>query len=571
MRSDKTSESSAFQRATRLRQQAEAFLRTTGTDIQAIPVEEVQRLVHELQVYQIELEMQNEELQRAQQELAMARDRYSDLYDFAPVGYLTLDREGVIVEANLTVATLLGVDRGRLLQKKLAHFIAPADQDIFYRHRQALHATGTRQTCELHLQPQGGRPLVVGVVSTVAPDESGANTRCHTALTDISERKHVEEQVQQQRDLLDVTLSSIGDAVVAADATGTITFMNPEAEKLTGWTLQDARGRPIDDVVRLLNEETRQPTDGFGARVLQEKRTIALDTCAVIIRRDGREIPVADSAAPIRSSDGTLHGVVMVFRDITQDRRTTQDLLQAKETAEAASRVKSEFLATMSHEMRTPLHIIMGYTDLMIENEFGPITEEERTTLQRIRRSATELFELISAMLDLNRMETGQVRVEVTAVRVPELLAEMQVDTQGLQEQSSLAFVWRIDAMVPPIRTDRGKLKVVVKNLLSNAVKFTAEGSITVEVRGRENGVAISVTDTGIGIPPEGLAVIFEPFRQLDNPVRHVHGGTGLGLHIVKRLLGLLQGTIEVESEVGRGSTFRVWVPSLREEGKEAI
>jgi signal transduction histidine kinase len=111
---------------------------------------------------------------------------------------------------------------------------------------------------------------------------------------------------------------------------------------------------------------------------------------------------------------------------------------------------------------------------------------------------------------------------------------------------------------------------VVVKNLLSNAVKFTAEGSITVEARGRENGVAISVTDTGIGIPPEGLAVIFEPFRQLDNPVRHAHGGTGLGLHIVKRLLELLEGTIEVESEVGWGSTFRVWVPSLPEEGKEA-
>ena len=154
--------------------------------------------------------------------------------------------------------------------------------------------------------------------------------------------------------------------------------------------------------------------------------------------------------------------------------------------------------------------------------------------------------------------------VEVTEVRMPELLTEIQTDTLGLQEQSSLAFTWRADAALPVLRTDRGKLKVVIKNLLGNAVKFTPAGSITVAAQRRRGGVEISVTDTGVGIPPEGKAAIFEPFHQLDNSTTRKYEGTGLGLHIVKRLLELLQGTIEVESEVGRGSTFRVWIPTLQ-------
>jgi len=266
---------------------------------------------------------------------------------------------------------------------------------------------------------------------------------------------------------------------------------------------------------------------------------------------------------PIRDNDGTLHGFVIVFRDITEEKQTAQDLRQAKEIAETANRTKSEFLATMSHEFRTPLNVIIGYIDLMAEDAFGPTTEEEGNVLQRVRRSAIELLELITTMLDLNRLETGQTRMDLKEVHASELLAEIQADIQGLQEQSGLTFGWQMEAALAPIRTDPGKLKVVVKNLLSNAVKFTMEGSVTVAVRGRDNGIEISVTDSGIGIPSEEIATIFDPFHQLDNPM--THKGTGLGLHIVERLLELLQGTIAVESKVGRGSTFRVWVPTLRE------
>ena len=142
-----------------------------------------------------------------------------------------------------------------------------------------------------------------------------------------------------------------------------------------------------------------------------------------------------------------------------------------------------------------------------------------------------------------------------------DLIKEIETETQGLREQSSVKFEWKVEENLPSLHTDLGKLKVVTKNLIGNAVKFTAEGTITVEAHRDNGGVEISVTDTGIGIPQEALSTIFEPFRQVDSSMARQHEGSGLGLHIVERLLGLLGGKIEVESEVGRGSTFRVWLP----------
>ena len=246
-------------------------------------------------------------------------------------------------------------------------------------------------------------------------------------------------------------------------------------------------------------------------------------------------------------------------REISGREQMEEALREAKEAAEAANRAKSEFLASMSHELRTPLGIILGYIDLLLEKTFGSLREEQVDTLRRIDRSARELFDLITAVLDLSRLEAGRLPVEVREVQVPELLEELKAETQEVRERASLEFVWQVEGELPPLQTDPGKVKVVVKNLIGNAVKFTKAGSITVAAHNHDGGVEISVTDTGVGISQEAIELIFEPFHQVDNSGQL--GGTGLGLHIVKRLLELLGGTVTVESEVGRGSTFRVWVP----------
>jgi two-component system cell cycle sensor histidine kinase PleC len=239
-------------------------------------------------------------------------------------------------------------------------------------------------------------------------------------------------------------------------------------------------------------------------------------------------------------------------------------MLEAKEAAEAADKTKSEFLATMSHELRTPLNIIIGYADLLSERILGPLTDEQAETLKRVRRNAHELYELISAMLDLSRLEAGRLPVEVKTIELHDLLEEIRDETREVREQSGLHFVWNVDPKLPPMQTDSGKLKVVIKNLLGNAIRFTAKGSVTIDAHACRGGVEICIADTGVGIPQDALALIFEPFRQVDSHALQQRGGTGLGLYIVKRLLELLGGEVTVESEEGRGSTFRVWMPTER-------
>jgi two-component system, cell cycle sensor histidine kinase PleC len=184
-----------------------------------------------------------------------------------------------------------------------------------------------------------------------------------------------------------------------------------------------------------------------------------------------------------------------------------------------------------------------------------------REILRRIEHNAQVLAELITMVLDLNRLEAGRLPVYVKDVSVAEVVSEIKAELQGFCDQSGLAFTWAVAAGLPLLHTDPGKLKVVMKNLLSNAVKFTKEGRITIAATQEAGGVELRVTDTGIGIPAAAQTVIFEPFRQVDGSDTRAYSGSGLGLHIVKRLLEVLGGRITVESAVGQGSTFRVWLP----------
>jgi len=267
----------------------------------------------------------------------------------------------------------------------------------------------------------------------------------------------------------------------------------------------------------------------------------------------------------LQEENGEVTKLVCLNEDITARKRTEEELRQAKEAAEAANRAKSEFLATMSHELRTPLGVILGYTELLLEDAFGRLGEKQTDSLRRIDRNARELLDLITAVLDLSRLEAGRLPLRMRQTQVADVLQEVQAETQPLQEQARLTFGWEIEPALPVLDTDPGKLKIVLKNLIGNAVKFTPSGSITVAARRAHGGVEICVTDTGIGIPPESQACIFEPFWQLEDPLAPRARGTGLGLHIVKRLLDLLGGTVTVESAVGRGTTFGVWLPEMTE------
>ncbi len=240
------------------------------------------------------------------------------------------------------------------------------------------------------------------------------------------------------------------------------------------------------------------------------------------------------------------------------------------EELQRADRLKSEFVATMSHELRTPLNAIIGYSDLLAEGEFGSLTEEQADVMRRVQQSSLQVLDLINATLDLSRLEKGELPFDLQDVELPALLRQVDADTRALPEKPGVCLLWDIAPQLPRLRTDPVKLMLVVKNLIANALKFTERGSVTVAARADEDGVEVSVTDTGVGIAPENHATIFEPFRQIEPHMTRRRGGVGLGLYIVRRMLEALGGAITVESELARGSTFRVWLPTGAEsaEGK---
>jgi len=267
---------------------------------------------------------------------------------------------------------------------------------------------------------------------------------------------------------------------------------------------------------------------------------------------------------PLRDAAGVIRGAVGIARDVTEERRTRYEraeLLDLVAELDRAIRVKADFVANMSHELRTPLNVIIGYSDLLVDQMFGELSEEQHDTVRRIAEQSRELLELVTTTLDMSRLEAGRAPLALHEVDLVGLLAEVELEAQLARRNPAVQVAWHVAPGTAALWTDPVKLKLIVKNLVMNALKFTDQGGVMITAAPRDDGVEIAVADSGIGIAPDMLGRIFEPFRQGDHGgVRR--GGVGLGLHIVRRLLTALGGSIEVESEPQRGSTFRLWVPS---------
>jgi len=231
---------------------------------------------------------------------------------------------------------------------------------------------------------------------------------------------------------------------------------------------------------------------------------------------------------------------------------------------ERANSVRADFVANMSHELRTPLNVIVGYHDMLLDSALGALNDEQRRVLERLRVHSLQLLDLVGATLDLSGLDAGRPNVKAQPVDVRELVSEVARDAGEMRRNAAVRFDSAVEGDMPVIVTDGVKLRVVLKSLIGNAFKFTEKGAVRLSARAEGDGVELAVSDTGIGITPAAQQLIFEPFRQADDSIAVRYGGVGLGLHIVQRLLELLGGRIWLESELGQGTTFRVWIPRAR-------
>jgi PAS domain S-box-containing protein len=407
--------------------------------------------------------------------------------------------------------------------------------------------------------------------------EPGAPRRMVGVNWDFTRERRLAAELAEQHDMLRITLQSIADGVITTDAADRVIWLNPAAERLTGWTSAEAAGQKRAAVFSVIDEATRRPFSG-AQECSDWERPVGR---AVLLSRDGGEYGVEQSEAPIRSAAGEVLGAVLVFHDVTQQRlqaerelreaelraanaeldRLARQFDQARTIAEQASRAKTRFLASMSHELRTPLNGILGYAQLLRMD--GGLTAAQAERVDSMLGAGTHLLEMISCVLDLSEIEHGSVELAAAAVDLRQLAEAALTIVRPAAEAKGMELRLAIGADVPAhVLTDPARLRQILLNLLGNAVKFTQAGSVALRigVTGPEL-LRFEVADTGPGILAEHRYRLFGEFERLDaDAAGHVEG-SGLGLSLAKRLATLMGGAMGHEDNPGGGSVFWLDIP----------
>lgn len=428
-----------------------------------------------------------------------------------------------------------------------------------------------------------GYPLLVanrsvGVLELFARYKLSETTLAALRVIAISvaqaiERIRIERHLEARELWLSATLSSIGDAVVATDAAGVVTYLNPVASTLTGWSLEEAQGRPLHDIFPIFNQHTGEPVPNPVDKVLRDGKVVGLANHTVLRHRDGRLIPIEDSAAPIRSTEGLI-GVVLVFYDATAPRAQEaerEQMLKAeaasrreadrlRDIAEAANLAKDEFLARVSHDLRNPLGSILGWAAILKAEH----SESSRMGkgLEVIERNAKAQAQLIEDLLDVSRIASGKMKLQLATLSVERTVQEALDPARIAASAKGVNLLVEVDPEAGSIIADPDRIRQALWNLAANAIKFTATGgTVRVSANRESSQLTLAVADSGIGIAPEFLPHVFDKFTQAESGSRR-SSGLGLGLAIVRHVGELHGGTVTVESKgLGHGTCFTIHLP----------
>jgi two-component system cell cycle sensor histidine kinase/response regulator CckA len=558
--------------ANRLRQKAEGIARSTPThaleSLDVLSPGEARRVLHDLQVHQIELELQNEELRNTQVELETSRARYFDLYDLAPVGYFTLDENGLILEANLTGSTLLGVARTAVVGQSLSRFVVRDDVDAYYLHHKQLFRTGAPMAFELRLLRKDGIPFTAWIEATVATDADGVRT-CRKVMSDITEHKANQEKLRHSLSLLQSAgkMAQVGGWAIRLPH-NELLWSNEICEILD---FPKGTVPPLSEALALYPPGSREIIAGALESCARDGTPFDCELEILTARR--RRLDVRAIGEAVRDASGNIAGIEGAFQDITARKKAEQ--AHASLEAQLRESQKMEAIGTLAggiaHDFNNILGTILGNADLARQDAAS--NWQAMVSLQEIQKAGSRARDLVQQILSFSRRQPTSRRVMSLSVIVEESARLLRAALPG-----GVRIEYRSTADTPSIVADPTQVQQVLLNLGTNAAQAMEgrPGTIDIRVEGatfddasartdlnlRPGSYArVVVSDTGHGMDAATLRRIFEPFFTTKPPGK----GTGLGLSVAHGIMQSHNGVIIARSEPGEGSSVELYFPGAPE------
>jgi len=495
------------------------------------------------------------QLKHTEQALHLSKERYRLLFESNPHPVWVYDLETLaILDVNNAGTRSYGYSREEFLTLTIKDLRPPEDVPLLL---QNIAASGSSsQDCGVWThRKKNGSLITVEVVSH--PLFFGERNARLVVATDISERKRIEADLRRSEERSRLMIESVVDyAILTLDPQGIVTSWNAGAERIKGYRAEEIIGKHFSQFYSPAEVQAGKPQHELKVAIAEGR----FSEEGWRVRKDGSTFWAYVVITALRDESRTLLGFVKVTRDMTEHKRAQEALLLAKEEAERSNKFKDQFLSTMSHELRTPLNAVLGFSDLLGEESYGPLNERQARYVSHINKGGHHLLRLINDILDLSKIEAGRLQLAIENVPVNRTFAEAFDTLRPLAEKKSHKLIIAASTNFN-VKADSTRFKQVLLNLIGNAIKFTPDGGkIELSTSKVDQMVRVEVRDSGPGIPLEEQRRIFEAFYRLTNADKALEG-TGLGLAITQRLVELHGGKLGLESELGSGSRFYFTLP----------